>query len=295
MAKNRNHYFKVKPGDEERMLRGVDVQAIGLLHRLRIVTFDCDPMGFAVDHKRRPLDLEGMADVFGMTNGRFRTTLNELLERQLIQSAAAYRDALLSSHSGWVKLKIDVLHDLLRAFSVPLSDIFVVPTLVDEYVDTLVGQRTQKLRKNGTPDPSMPPMDAPHVSVPPVPGMQAQMSTSEVKGQNQNQSSASDSSRERESSTAHARGDRDERPMPWSAYTARCHDISVWQKRQLPMSEEAFDAAFDAEFGMGPWSLWVEIKRRQESSIPAPCRDDHHVFEGNVCVYCPFIRVGETA
>jgi len=298
MGKNRNHYFKVKPGDEERMLRDVDVQAVGLLHRLRLVTFDCDPVGFAVDHKRRPLDLAKLADTFYMANGRFRAIFNELRERQLVQTAEDYRAAMLATPGGWVKLKIEVLHDLLRVFEVPLSEVYLVPTLVDEHIDTIVGQRTQKLKKNGSSEASMPPMHAPHGGGASAPPVLAQISEVIVKDQNQRPESSSSPSRERESSAARVRGDQDERPMTIRAYTARAHEIAVWQKRVGPLSPERFAADFEAEFEMS-YTLWCQIRRDMERAIedttPQTCRDGHHIFDGDYCKYCPFIRVGETA
>ena len=144
---NRNHYFKVKPGDDERMLRDVDVQAVGLLHRLRLVTFDCEPVGFAVDHRRRPLDLAKLADTFYMPNGRFRTIFNELLERQLVQTAQQYRLSLGATSGGWSRLKADFLEKILSEFDVPLDDIYVVPTIADQFLDLSVGQRTGRTRR----------------------------------------------------------------------------------------------------------------------------------------------------
>src|ERR1051326_3228660 len=124
MGKNRNPWFKVMPGDDERMLRGVDVQAIGLLHRLRCITHDSDPYGFLVDFRRQPLNLEKLADTFGMTNGRFRAIFNELRERQIIQNAAEYAESLSSHRSAWATKKVQVYAESVRGFETPLSEIY---------------------------------------------------------------------------------------------------------------------------------------------------------------------------
>jgi hypothetical protein len=257
VAKNRNHYFKVKPGDEERMLRGVDVQAVGLLFRLRLVTFDCDPCGFAVDHKRQPLDLVKLADAFSMTNGRFRAIFAELLERQLVQTAAAYREAMLTAPGGWVKLKINALHELLRAFAAPLDEIFVVPTLVDDNLDVIVGQQTQKQRGKA----SMPPIEAPHARGAYMGGQHAQIS--EVRDQNQRLDSEPTGKKKEAATTARASDGevtggeflsaQDGRaPWSWQRHLYLCDQVRKWRAK-LPA--EVFEDAqregsyFFAEFG----------------------------------------------
>jgi hypothetical protein len=75
----------------------------------------------------------------------------------------------------------------------------------------------------------------------------------------------------------------------WRALSTQAFLIATWQKKQPAQSESAFAAAFEAEFQM-PWAVWCEMKRLRELTIPEPCRDGHHVFAGDQCKYCPYIR-----
>ncbi|HSY50414.1 MAG TPA: hypothetical protein VLC46_16500 [Thermoanaerobaculia bacterium] len=301
MAKSRLHYFRVMPGDEERMLRGVDVQAIGLHFRCRLVAFDAEPQGFLVDFKRRPLDLPKLADTFGMTNGRFMSIFNELRERQLIQSAAAYQESLRTLRTAWATRKVATLSDILRGFETPLDEIYVVPTMVDSFLDTEVGSKTgregwdengRRQKKTDTPtgDPIREPLEAPPIGAPNRPPHMAQKSEVIVRSQK----SESPAGSERESfPSARTQGEAGGKPMTWAAYNVNCFKISAWTKSQpKTQSAEKFEAAFEAEFQWS-WHQWSEIKRLMEASIPQPCQDGNHFFEGNFCRYCPFTRTGE--
>ena len=76
-AKNRNHWFQVIVGDEERMFRGVGVQAEGLFAKLRRIAFDCQPIGFLVNHTHHAHDAEYLADCVHLPNGQYRATLRD--------------------------------------------------------------------------------------------------------------------------------------------------------------------------------------------------------------------------
>ncbi len=87
-----------------------------------------------------------------------------------------------------------------------------------------------------------------------------------------------------------------ERPMSWQGYTAESYKISAWLRKQPKQSGEAFEAAFESEFQKS-WTVWNEIKRLMERSIPEPCQDGNHTLDagGNFCKYCPFQGAGEMA
>jgi hypothetical protein len=88
--------------------------------------------------------------------------------------------------------------------------------------------------------------------------------------------------------------------MTWVAYTARCREISVWHEHYIEplggVTQERLDALFNAKFQMGPWSVWVEIQRLMEASIPQSCGEGKHTFRDGLttCAKCPETRVDES-
>jgi hypothetical protein len=306
MAKDRQFWFRVKVTDESSTFERIDVEAEGLFSKMRRDAFKGDPRGFMVDHKGFPIPVEEMADNYRMTNGRLKARMSELHDRGIIQTVDEFGAALRTLKSAWASRKVSAFVELSAKVKGAPGDVYVIPPLLDDVLDALVGSRTGKegweedengnrRRRSKSETPSATPIRPPQEGAAERPGHLLH-SQSQSQSEQSELESPSSPSRERESSTAHARGDQNERPMPWSVYTARCHEVSVWQKRQPEkQSPEAFEANFEAEFQF-TWATWCEIKRAMESAIPAPCRDGHHVFDGgSSCSYCPFVRVGETA
>lgn len=303
MAKNRNHYFKVKPGDDARLFADIDIETEGFIARLRRTAHDREPYGFLVDAQHRPYDAKRIADVVHLTNQRTAIVLAEAITARLIDTVARFRADLAAAAGknkrGKVRLEAFDVMCLELAGDVVPGNVMLMPTLVDDYIDTETGKRFGK--DGGNPElvkfpRKADPLTPPHNEEDNESSLTGWDKSQKSEVRSHSQSTESSSSGERESSTARAIGGSNERPMPWSVYTARAHEIAVWQKHRGPSSEDGFAADFEAEFEF-TWSQWCEIKRLMESAIPAPCRDGHHVFEGagSQCLYCPFTRVGETA
>lgn len=303
--KNRNHYFKVKPGDDARLFAEIDIETEGFIARLRRIAHDREPYAFLVDLQRRPYDAKKIADIVHLSNNRATIVIAESHAARLIESAAQFRAALVDAPgaSKKAKAKLQCFEALCRELpdDVPLATVYVMPTLLDDFIESEVNKNIGK----GGGNPSLvkfPEGLTPRLTT----GLTSELTgvvkaqISESKSESESKSNSESTSypeRERETSTARGRGERgDERPMTMRAYTARAHEISLWQKRLAPMSEEAFSAAFEAEFHMA-YPTWCAIRREMEASIeestPSTCRDGHHVFDGAYCRYCPFIRVDE--
>src|SRR5216684_6845783 len=139
MARDRNFYFRVKATDEALMFQFVDVEAEGLYSKLRRFAFGCEPRGFLVDFKRRPISIMDLADGFKMTNGRFRARFDELRERQIVQTAEEYSSALRTVPGGWSSRKISAMIDIIRELPATENELYVIPALVDDMLDAAVG------------------------------------------------------------------------------------------------------------------------------------------------------------
>ncbi len=310
-AKDRQFWFRVKVPDESLMFERVDVEAEGLYSKMRRDAFRGKPRGFLVDFRGAPLSFEDMADGYRMTNGRFKARLSELHERGIIQTATEFEASLRALRSAWATKKVSAFIDLLSSVQGASDDVYVIPAMLDDVLDALVGSRTgetgweedlygkhHRRKQTDTPlgPPLGPPNRGPQSSRRRGPqGARLLLQSQSQKLQPESKPSSDSSERER-AFTARASEEPDEKPMTWRQYSVTAFKISGWQKTLPPMLSEAdFDARFDAEFQLGPWSVWTDIKRRMEASIPAPCKDGHHIFDGDYCVYCPFIRAGETA
>lgn len=142
MAISRNHWFKVIVGEEDRLFRGVGLNAEGLYSKLRRIAHDCDPYGFLVDHASRPLTQQYMADCVHLRNGEFSTILRELRERRIILSAVEL-EAQLSEAAMAVnkrsRTKLQLFLNLASKVVGNQSEVLTVPGLVDQHLETLFG------------------------------------------------------------------------------------------------------------------------------------------------------------
>lgn len=288
--KNRNHWFKVKPGDDARLFRDVDIETEGFIARLRRTAHDCTPYGFLVDHRQRPYDAKKIADITHLSNNRAGLVLSEARGAALIQTAAEFRNDLQRAAKGNKRVlnKIAVFDEMCATLgSLKAEEVDLMPTLVDEYLESESMRRVGK--KGGNP------MLAEVVNHP-LNHMEKGLdkSQSQISESVSESLSKSDSKTQREKSTsARTQAEPDDKPLTWSAYNTQCFKISAWQKSQpKSQSPERFEAEFEAAFQMS-WTQWSEIKRLMEISIPKPCQDGHHVLDGAHCVYCPFLSVGE--
>lgn len=298
---SRNHWFRVKPGDDARMFRDVDIETEGFIARLRRTAHDCEPYGFLVDHRQRPYDVRKIADIAHLANQRTGILMTEARASSLIQSAAEFLAELreAAGRNARVRNKLDVFEQMCSVFGdTPLTDICLMPTLVDDHLETEIARRSGK--KGGNPALTVVREDGggqriKALSKPlttPLRGTDKPHSQSHIQSQDQ-QHDQIQVFEERESlPTARAKMAEGERPLSIRAYATQGFKIAQWTAKQPKQSEAAFEAAFQAEFQI-TWPMWGEIKRLMELSIPEPCQDGHHVFEGSYCKYCPHISAGE--
>ena len=308
--KNARYYFRGKPGDEERMFRGVDCEPEGLFSKLRRIAFDETPIGFLVDHHQRPHTTKHLADCCYMTNGRFDAIFQQLHERQIVQTVDEYERSLGSAATTnkRTSAKLVIFRRIRAAVAGPFTScVYLIPPLVDDELESIWCSENGK--KGGNPNVIPFGGSGAHTRV--VKGVvnhpaeadglsgevrpQILESQSEVRVQKSESPSSGSPESERDLSLR-ARETEPERPMSLRAYATTGFKIANWQ-RQLPakLSEEDFAARFEAEFQM-TWPWWNEVKRLMELSIPKPCKDGHHVFEGsNTCLYCPELQAAEEA
>jgi hypothetical protein len=305
-VKQVNHYFKCSVGDELRMFRDVDLDAIGLYVRLRLLSFDNDPSGFFVDAYHRPVELKRLADAMGEKNARFQNLWSDLRTLRLVQSVAEYSSLLerLAERNRRTLRKQEIFTEIVRGVwpdgPASLDHIHVIPQLVDQLLDTMYGAKFG--RRGGNPSllpgssdvvnhvdnhPSLTTVDKP------------QMSQSDVKG---HRSEVKDQNLKKEKSPASALAHA-EAPWSWPKHMFETGEVRKWEATLTPdvkADESRYLPAFFAHFG-----YTYEVYRRacalyehgpQSTEIPQSCLDGHHVREdnGSRCRYCREF-VGEAA
>ena len=311
MVKDRDYYFRVKPADEALVFERVDSEAEGLYSKMRRDAFRGEPRGFLVDFRGVPVSLEDMADGYRMSNGRFKARFTELHDRQIIQTAAEYGASLRTLKSAWALRKVTAFRDIMTRVRGGAEAVYVIPALLDEVLDRIVGsttgnmgweddgqggRRRRRRGEDGDGEPIAPPLGKPSRD---EKATQPARLLPNSHSQSQNQSTElqpqpSVFERERSLPPRALQDGGEGTPMSWAAYTARAHEIQVWQQRIGAVSEESFAAQFEARFQIS-WSVWCDIKRRMELSIPQPCQDGRHVLDdtSGYCRECSYVRVGD--
>lgn len=299
MGKNRNPFYKVYVGDEMRLLKQLSTDAYGLYGIFRNWVHDAEPYAHLVDAHGVPLTNEALIDMSGLRASTFRSAFQDLCVLKAVQrSADWFVQVKAAEHAKYVEVASELVAGVRRMAIVNgdgiadsrTAEALLIPALADQFVRMQFGKKTGGNRKSRDVTP--------HVT-----GDVRSFPTSDLHAHSHESENDRDHAfesrlpvltpgpKERETSTTRARVRGEELPMTQRAYTARCHEISVWQERLGAVSEERFEADFLAKFHM-TWAYWCSIREQMEAAIPVPCRDGHHVFEdgSSQCVYCPHLR-----
>lgn len=331
-AKNSNHWFRCVVSDEERMFRGVGVQAEGLFAKLRRIAFDCDPVGFLVDHTRHAHEQEYLADCVHLPNGTFRTTLRELRDRQIVQTVDEFRAGLSEAlHRNKrpdrrVAAMLEVFDPLVASLASASGEVLLIPTLVTEYLSTVVGRKTgadnKPKEKRIEGEANVLPFAAPEGPVegasavpptgggggappPPPPTGEGGGGAPTLRYQSQNQSQNQNQRKEkRETTAASAREEFELRQQPgkapwtWEKHLFLCDQVRKLDAELKGKHPEALDddqLYASHFFGRFQFEVAVfhaarEFYRYGPASrpVPQPCMDGHHTPDPVTgrCQYC---------
>jgi hypothetical protein len=296
MARNRDFKFWVKATDEALMFAKVDIEAEGLYSKMRRDAFNSDPRGFLIDFRRVAISPLDMADGYGVTNGRFKARFEELHARQIIQTGEEYEAALRSVSSGWASKKLLVLREVFAQVRSKPAEVFVIPSLVDDLLDSIVGQRTALSRSKSVEAPTGDPYrggDAGEAQAPPTGGpsrrprgAQSHSQISDSKPTSKSQSlveerNARDGEQESgdllqmQSSSA---------PWSWSKHLFLCDAIRKWRAKLPPDvldDRDRYSAFFGTEFNfeLDVFEVAQDFFQHGPADAPVPpaCLDGYHV------------------
>jgi len=151
-VKNRNHWFKAKPGDDARAFQDVDVDTEGFIWRLRRAAHDRSPYGFLVDHRGCPYDDKRIADICFLNNNRAKILITEARSAQLIQTVAEFLRDLENADADnkRAKNKLAIFREVVATLAVSPDGVWLMPTLVDDFLDTEANRRFGKRGGNPT-------------------------------------------------------------------------------------------------------------------------------------------------
>lgn len=305
---NRNPWYKVYVGDDLRMAKALSTEAYGLYGIFRNWVHDAIPYGHLVDPRGVPLTYEQLIDISGLRASNFRAAYQDLLALRAIRPSAEWMTEVeVKEHANYIALarelvcgvrQLAVVGDVSDPMRTP-PEALLVPALVDQWVRTMFGKRTGVRRggRSGGPEGGrqggrqVPPNGGPQVD----PHAHIHDYDNDHEHDYESAFTVLTPVKERERfSTTRAREAPDGKPMSWSAYRTHCMRVAAWQKRidaQYPegIAPDTYAALYEDEFHES-LSAWEWMKNRMERTIPVPCGDGHHVYDGTFCRYCPEVR-----
>jgi len=320
--KNRNPWFKVKPGDDARLFRDVDIETEGFIARLRRTAHDCEPYGFLVDHRQRPYDMKKIADILHLSNNRAGIAFAEARGSQLIQTAAEFRADLkrASAASKRVKNKLVIFDELyLELGDLPDTEVCLMPTLVEDYLDSEANRRFG--RRGGNPELRL--VESEVVNHPlnhgvnhplkPEDKAEDKAQISEVRSQKSEEKKSPILKKEK-ISTTRAQEPMGENPLPtltmqrsdapWS-WKKHLYLLDQYRKWRAKLPAEVFeDEAREASYFFAEFGFSIDLFRKAQEvyehgpndpPIPQSCIDDLHAFDPGTgrCANCDAPRIAE--